>query len=77
MRCIYIPALNLGIFVPLFIIGAILVAIMARYSVVLALTSGGEVLYTLGPDKSVPPGESICHIAPLCVVGMSSIWYTL
>lgn len=42
--------------IPLFILGGILVALSGKYTARLAVRSGGQALYTLGPDKSLPPG---------------------
>ena len=61
MLCKYIPPLNLRLFVPLFLLGAVLVVVIARYSMLYAITTNGEALYTLGPDKSAPPGQLLHH----------------
>lgn len=54
--CKYIPPPRWRIMVPLFTLGAVLIAIAGRYTANLAVHSGGQALYTLGPDKSSPPG---------------------
>lgn len=58
MSCTFIPPLKLRLFVPLFIVGMFISALIARYSIYFAVLSHGEVLYAIGPDRSLPPGSS-------------------
>ena len=55
-ECKYIPPPPWKVLLPLFILGGILVVLFAKETGSLALRSGGQTLYLLGPDKSSPPG---------------------
>ncbi|KAK9800253.1 hypothetical protein WJX73_007523 [Symbiochloris irregularis] len=73
--CQYIPPPPWKIMIPLFILGGILVALSGKYTARLAVRSGGQALYTLGPDKSLPPdlGEPLTLVMT-DVEGSTELW---
>ena len=73
--CRSIPPPPWRLMVPLYVLGLVLLALVAKYTANLAVHSSGQTLYTLGPDKTVPPVEGqLITLVMTDVEGSTELW---